>query len=173
MKYLLALLMCIYFPAVMFAQPYDGLVNIMGIWNRTRLSGMSIEEETKNYYDNLFNRKYFTLEEDGNIYAGFLNSLRIMKYGKNLNFSISCDGGQDYITKSYYKNDILILEVRYGDKYREETQAKIGVNFISNDIIFFTLIEGETYSFIDYGPEFLYIRAPLIKQSSAAGITSR
>jgi hypothetical protein len=158
---------------VMFAQPYDGLANIMGIWNRTRLTGKSIEEETKNNYDNIFNGKYFDLEDNGKKYAGFLNSLRIRKYGRNSDFSISCDGGQDYITKSYYENDILILEVRYGDKYRKETKAKIGVNFISNDIIYFTLIEGETYSFIDYGSEFPYIRAPLIKQSEAAGITSR
>jgi hypothetical protein len=64
-----------------FAEPYDGLEKIMGVWNpNALLKGENIKKETEGYYRELFNRnKYRSLNANGNKYAGFLNSVKYRK----------------------------------------------------------------------------------------------
>ena len=124
----------------------------MGVWNRTRLD-IAIEKESDD--------DYIVLDANGKQYAGYMNSVKIVKYDDG-DYEIYCDG-YDTIIKTYVDGTQLILDV---ECKKRETYAKICVNFINEDVIYFVLLEGETYSDIDYGKETPYIRAKLLSEQS-------
>ena len=127
----------------------NNLDNIMGVWNRTLLDDASGYEPDDGEYQ--------ILNANGKKYAGYLNSLHIEKVKNNV-YGIFCNG-YDIITNSYFIEEKLILELICDDI---KSRAKISITYITENIIYFTLLEGKTYTEIDYGQEKPYIRARLL-----------
>ena len=111
------------------------LDDIMGVWNGTLLD-IALEGDRDN------NDYWIRIRANGERYIGFHNSVVIQKIGDN--YLISCEG-QDRIIRWYIENYQIIFEVESVDESRRELLAergKIGVNFITDDIIYFILLEG-------------------------------
>ena len=153
MKYFQFLVLIIFPLSFIYCSPKNNLDNnldnIMGVWNRTLLDDASGYEPDDG--------DYRIIGANNKKYAGYLNSLKIVKYDDG-EYRVICEG-YDTILNSYIEKEQIILEV---ESKKRGVQGKIGVNFISKDIIYFELLEGETYSFIDYGQEKPYIRARLL-----------
>ena len=148
----LRLLLLIVFPLnFIYCSPRGNLDynlnNIIGVWNRTLLDDdHGYEPDDGNYR---------VLECNGKKYAGYLNSLYIERT-KNDIYRIICDGGNDIIVSVFFMGEQIMLDV---ENKQRETKGKVILNLISEDIIYFTLLEGDIYSFIDYGQDKPYIRA--------------
>ena len=134
------------------------LDDIIGVWNRTRLD-IVLEGERDD------NEHWIRLTVGGKRYIGYLNSVIIDKR-RGDEYYLVCEG-EDRIINWHIENSQLILEVESADNRRLELldeRGKVGVNLIVEDIIYFILLEGSTYSFINYGEEFPYIRARLLPE---------
>jgi hypothetical protein len=122
--------------------------DIKGVWNTIETLNIVINED----------EKPLGIIADSVIYSAWPSSIIIQK--KNYpNFQIHANGGYDVITNSYLSNNILILEV---ENKNSKTKGKIGINFITRDKIYFSIVAGEVDAPIYFGRENIYIRAPII-----------
>jgi len=145
----------------------DNLRNMLGVWNRVVLDTHTRRPLLDFPPDDGIN--YRVLVSNGKEYAGDSNSVEIRK--TNNNEYIIVFMGTDTIVDAYFAGEQLILEVM--SEYTGSGN-KIGITFIpkeitsnTEDIIYFTLLEGDTSAAIDYGQRTPYIRARLLSDSAS------
>jgi hypothetical protein len=125
--------------------------NIIGGWTCTKsMEGFYFDPELRPRKSEINSKKYYLLP--GSIIIEKINAV---------NFQIWTNGGFDNITKYYFENGMLILDL---ENNRANTKGILGIIFISDDIIYFTLLSGTTNTPFDFlGNNNLYIRAPTVE----------